>query len=157
MEPAAGEGLVGRRLVLEIALHHDIAAEHHLAHRLAVGRHGLHRFGVEHVERLERVIAHALARLEMRLGLCVERVPLLLPVVDDGRAVDLGQPVEMRDLEACLAHRLEDRRGRRRGGGEEAHADAAAASSPQARALSSTDMTIGAPQRWVTLCSAMRS
>src|SRR5208283_3356656 len=28
VEPAAGEGLVGRRLVLEVALHHDVAAEH---------------------------------------------------------------------------------------------------------------------------------
>ena len=108
-------------LVLEVALHHHVAAEHHLAHRLPVGGDRLHRLGVEDVERLERVIAHALARLQMRLGLGVERVPLVLPVVDHGGAVDLGQAVEMGDLEARLAHRLEHRGGRRRGGGEEAH------------------------------------
>ena len=121
MEPAAGEGLVGRGLVLEVALHHDVAAEHDLAHRLPVGRNRRHRLGVHHVERLERMVADALARLEMRLGLGVERVPLLLPVVDHGRAVDLGQAVEVGDLEAGLAHRLEHGGRRRRGGGEEAH------------------------------------
>src|SRR5665647_3253295 len=36
VEPAAGKLLLGRSLVLEIALHHDIAAHHHLAQCLAV-------------------------------------------------------------------------------------------------------------------------
>ena len=38
VEPAAAERLLGRRAVLEVALHRDIAAEHDLAHGLAVGR-----------------------------------------------------------------------------------------------------------------------
>ena len=75
MKPAAREGLVGRGFVLQIALHHDIAAEHHLAHRLAVGGHAFHRLRVDDVERLERVIAHALARFQLRLRRAVERVP----------------------------------------------------------------------------------
>ncbi len=121
MEPAAGEGLVGRGLVLEIALHHHVAAKHHLAHRLAVGGHAQHRLGVHHVERFERVIAHALARLQSGLRRRVERGPLLLPVVDDSGAVDLGEPVEVGHLEAGLAHRRQHGGGGRRGGGEEAH------------------------------------
>ena len=36
MEPAAGEGLLGRGRVLQIALHDDVAAHEDLAHRLAV-------------------------------------------------------------------------------------------------------------------------
>ena len=39
MEPAAAEGLVGRGGVFQIALHHQIAPEEHLAHGRAVLRH----------------------------------------------------------------------------------------------------------------------
>ena len=63
MEPAAREGLGGGGRVLEIALHHDVAAEHDLAEGLAVGRHGLHGLGVDHVEGFEHRIAHALPGL----------------------------------------------------------------------------------------------
>ena len=75
VKPAALEFLLGRRLVLEIALHHHVAAEHHLAQRLAVARHRLHGLGIEHVERLERHVAHALARLLGGLLGGGERVP----------------------------------------------------------------------------------
>ena len=37
MKPAAGKGRRARPLVFQVALHHDIAAEHHLAERFAVG------------------------------------------------------------------------------------------------------------------------
>ena len=67
------------------------------------------------------MIANPLTRLQVRLALGIERVPLVLPVVDDRGSIDLGQSVEMGDLEAGLAHRLEHGRGRRGGGGEEAH------------------------------------
>ena len=92
MEPAAVEGLVGRGLVLEIALHHHVAAEHHLAHGSTVGGDRPHRLGVEDVESLERVNTHALARLQTRLDLGVERVPLFVPVVDDGGPVGSVSP-----------------------------------------------------------------
>ena len=46
MEPTAGEGLVGRGLVLEIALHHHVAAKHHLAHRPPSAGTGVHRIRV---------------------------------------------------------------------------------------------------------------
>src|SRR5580658_6509551 len=91
MKPPARESLVGRRLVLEVALHYDVATEHHFAHRFSVGGHGDHRFRIDDIERLERMIADALTRLQMRLALRVERVPLVLPVVDDRWAVNLGQ------------------------------------------------------------------
>ena len=77
--------------------------------------------GIEHVERFQRVIANALARLQLRLAFGVKRVPFLLPVVDDGRAVGLRQAVKVGDFEAGLAHRLQDRCRRRSGRGEEAH------------------------------------
>ena len=105
MKPAARESLVGRGLVLEIPFHDDIAAKHHFAHRLAVGGHALHRFGINDVEPLQRVIAHALARLQHGLLVGFERVPFVLPVVDDRRTIGLGQPIEMRDFEAGLLHR----------------------------------------------------
>ena len=43
VKPAAGESPLGRRLVFQIAFHHDVAAEHHFAECLAVARHRLHR------------------------------------------------------------------------------------------------------------------
>src|SRR3546814_13719728 len=47
VKPAAAEGFLGRRRVLEIALHHGVAAQHELAHGRAVARHRDHRAGVD--------------------------------------------------------------------------------------------------------------
>ena len=52
--------------VLQVALHHDVAAEHDLAHGLAVGRHRLHRLGVEHRHAFLQRVAHALAAVQPR-------------------------------------------------------------------------------------------
>ena len=71
VEPAAGEGLLGGLLVLQVALHHQVAAEHDLAHGLAVGGHRLHGHRVEHGDRLLHVVAHALAAVA--LGAAVDR------------------------------------------------------------------------------------
>src|SRR6185437_11475738 len=38
VEPAAGKRLVGRRRILEVALHRDVAAKHDLAHGFAIRR-----------------------------------------------------------------------------------------------------------------------
>ncbi len=67
MEPAALEGLRGGGGILQVALHHHIAAEHDLAQGGAVRGNGLHRVRIEDVERFEHRIAHALARLERRV------------------------------------------------------------------------------------------
>ncbi len=121
MEPAAPEGL-GRGLgVLEIALHHDVAAEHDLAHGLAIGGHALHRLGIHHGEILERMVANALPRLLGGARRAVEQVPVGLPVIDHRRAIGFGQAIEMRDVEPLLGHGGEHRFRRRRRGGEELH------------------------------------
>ena len=71
VEPAAGERGRGRGRVAEIALHGDVAAEHDLAHRLPVGRHRLHRVGIEHGHRLLHRHAHALPAVAF--GAAIER------------------------------------------------------------------------------------
>src|SRR5437763_1435196 len=56
MKPTAGKRRLARLLVLEIAFHHHIAAEHHFTQGLAVARHRSHRLRVEHVKRFEHWI-----------------------------------------------------------------------------------------------------
>ena len=77
VKPAAGERLLGRRPVLEITFHDHVAAHHHFAQRFAIARDGCHRLRVEHIQRLERAVAHALARLLHSLLGRSERVPRL--------------------------------------------------------------------------------
>ncbi len=69
MEQPPAKALSVAALFLESFLHHHIAAEHHFTHRFAVGRRGRHRVGVHDVERLERMVANALAGFQMRLYL----------------------------------------------------------------------------------------
>ena len=112
--------------------------------------------GVAHAEPVERAVADALARLLGRLACRVEPVPFGLPVIDHGRPVGLGQPVEMGDVEARLAHGGEHRLRRRRGRREERDL-AGSAFFSSAGALRSVDMTIGAPHRCVTPSRAISS
>ena len=63
----------------------------------------------------------------------------------------------MRDVEAGLLHRRQHGLRRRRGGGDELDRCAAGVSSRRRGALSSVDITIGAPHRCVTLWLAMAS
>ena len=118
-EPAALEGGLRRGRVLQVAAHHHVAAEHHLAEARAVGGQRLHRLGIAHVEPFQHGVAHALAGLLPRTLVRRQRVPFLVPRIDHRRAVGLGQTIEVRDVEAGLAHGGEHRLGRRRGGGEE--------------------------------------
>ena len=90
----------------EIALHDDIAAHHHLAQGLAIGRHRQARLGIGDHQPFLHLIAHALAGLEIGLGLDGQAVPFLMPGADHRRAIDLGQAIDMGDLEArasCMA------------------------------------------------------
>ena len=116
MEPAAGEGFLRRLLVLEIALHDDIAAEHDLAERPAVGGRLLHRGGVHHRQIFERVIAHALADAFGQSFLVRKLVPGGVPFIQRRGAVSLGQPVEVGQLETRFVHLGEHGGGRGRGG-----------------------------------------
>ena len=117
VEPAAGEGVFGGALVLQVALHADVAAEHDLAHGLLVGRDFEHGFGIAHRHAGLQVIAHALARVEQGALFVFQRVPGCLAGADGGRAVDLGQAVDVGQLEADLLH-LGDHGGRGRGAGD---------------------------------------
>ena len=109
-------------LVLQIALHDDVAAEHDLADRLAVGGCLPHGLRVHHGQALQRGIAHALPRLlAPARAPPVEAIPFAMPFVDDRRPVGLGQPVEMGHGEAGIGHAGEHGFRRRRGGGVEGH------------------------------------
>ncbi|MPL88378.1 hypothetical protein SDC9_34398 [bioreactor metagenome] len=121
-EPAAGKGLVGGGGVLEVPLHHVVAAHEDLAHRHAIGRHRLLGVGVRHHDLFHRVVAHALPRLEFRALGQRQPVPFLVPGAGDAGAVGLGQAIAMGDVEAERLHLLDDDRGRRGAAGQ--HLDA---------------------------------
>ena len=90
MEPAAGKGFVGRGLVVEIALHHNIAAEHDFAQRLAVGGHLDHGVGIHDGQAFEGNGAHTLACALGRDVRGGQIVPGGLPFIDDGGAIGFG-------------------------------------------------------------------
>ena len=115
----AGEGFLARVRIFQVTLHDDVAAKHDFADALAVARHRYHGFGVHDHELLEHRVTHALARLDLGLLRDRQRVPLLVPGADDGRAVHLGQAVDVGHVEIHARHRLEDRRRRRRGRGHD--------------------------------------
>ena len=119
MKPSAGKRFLCRRSVLEIAFHHHIAAKHDLAHGLAVARKRCQRVGIAHVERLERDVAHALARLLGRLLRRGQRVPCAVPFIGGGGPVGFGEAVDVRDVEAGLLHCRQHGLRRRCGSGEE--------------------------------------
>ena len=121
MEPAAGKGFVGRGRVLQVALHHQVAAEHDLAQRLAVGRHLGHGLRVAHRQGRQRQVAHPLPRLQRRLPPQRQRVPVGVPVVDHAGTIGLGQAVEMGDAKAGGGHGRQHTLRRRCGGGVEEH------------------------------------
>ena len=107
--------------ILQIALHHRVAAQHELAHRRTVGRHGFMRRGVHHRRFLDHRRDHALARHEG--GLLVDRqvVQAGLPEADGRGAVGLGQPIQMCDGEAHRLHLRDHGRGRRGAAGGDLH------------------------------------
>src|SRR6185437_3182179 len=63
MEPAAGKRRLSRRFVPEVTFHDHVAAHHDFAQRFPIGRYGSQRFWIEHTERFQRRITHALTRL----------------------------------------------------------------------------------------------
>ena len=112
MKPAAANGL-GRRLgVVEIALHHDVAARDDLADRLAVGRN-LAAVVADHAHFARGDELDALSSLDRRplvgrqRGVCRQRL------TDRDQGGRLGQPVDVGDGPAEFAFDPAD--GRRRG------------------------------------------
>ena len=116
VKPAAAEGFARRLLVLQVALHRDVAAEHHFADGLAVPGHRLQRLRVQHGHTFLQRVAHALPAIEHRALADIERGPVRLPGADGRRPVDLGQTVDVRQVEAEPVHALDHRRRRSRGG-----------------------------------------
>ena len=115
MEPAAPERLGGRLGLLEVALHHVVAAHHDLAQRLAVRGHVVH-VAVHHAHQVGDDVALALAGGQAGLLLGGQRVPLRVPLAHGVRAVGLGEAVDVDGAEAELLELAEERgRGRRAG------------------------------------------
>ena len=119
VDPAALEGLLRGHGALQVALHRDVAAEHDLAQGLPVGRRLGHGGRVHHGHAVLQRVAHTLAAVQARL---IREVLAGSRGAFDGhagRAVDLGEPVHVRDLEADGRHALDQGR-RRRGAGHHA-------------------------------------
>ncbi len=73
VEPAPTERRLrhARLGIPQIAFHRDVTAEHDLAHRLAVPRHRLHRFRVQHRQRLLHRHPHTLPAVAFRARLSI--------------------------------------------------------------------------------------
>ncbi len=66
VKPAACKCFWGGFLVLQIAFHDDVAAEHDLADGLAAARHCAHGVRIKHGDGFLKRIGHALPALELR-------------------------------------------------------------------------------------------
>ncbi len=122
MIPAAFERFIRGAGVFQIALHHHIAAEHHLAHGVAIIGHFQHGFGVAHGQIFQHRIAYPLARLDAGLFIGGQGVPFFVPVIDHGGAIGFGQAVKMRHRKTAGCHRANHAGGRRGGGGKKFNA-----------------------------------
>ncbi len=107
MEQPAGKRLSSRSGVLQIALHNDIAAEHELAHRLAVRRRRFECLGVSDEEIFLHLVFDALTCLQCRLLLDRQGTPFRMPVTNSDGPVNFGESIGMRDVEAEFVHALE--------------------------------------------------
>src|SRR5690606_24289318 len=113
MEPATFEGFGGGARVLQVALHHGIAAHEDLTDGLAILGHRLQGLGVGNHDPFQGCIAHTLAGFDIRALLQRQLIPLAMPGADSYRTVGLGQAVDVGDLDAHFFHRT-DYLGRRR-------------------------------------------
>src|SRR5690606_40675795 len=75
VEPTAAQGLLGSLRVLQIPLHGDIAAEHDLAHGLAIGRDGFHGLRVQNLYAPLQVITRPLTGIALRTVLDIQLAP----------------------------------------------------------------------------------
>src|SRR5690606_30576141 len=99
MKPSAGESFSRCLLVLEVPLHHDVAAEHDLADGFAVARHLAHRFRVKDGDGFLERVRNTLPSLELGALIAGEVVPTGLFGADRGRTVGLRQPVDMSEFD----------------------------------------------------------
>src|SRR5205814_9189177 len=101
--PAAREGAGGRFGVIEVALHHVVAAHHGLAHGLAVAGHVVH-LGVHDADRVGDEVVHPLAAEQPRPVLSGHGRPALLRLAHSVGGVGLGQAVDVHGLEVERGH-----------------------------------------------------
>src|SRR5215475_4219596 len=154
MEPAALKGRFGGGRVFQIPFHQGAAAKHKLTQRATVRWDVGHRLRVDDTLSVKRQIGHTLARHPGRALRYRQVGPGFLPGTDRGRAIAFGQTVEVGDAKAHLFHRLDHRRRR-------AAPPVATSTTWSKRRFTAWDAftsrlrTIGAPQRWVTWCSAI--
>ena len=109
--PAAAEGVCGCVRVLEVTLHHEVAAEHDLAHGFTVPGHRLHGIGVHHRDAFLSVVAHALAPVQCDLFCQRQVAPLVVLGAHGCRPIGFGEPIYVGDVEADPCHAF-DHRGR---------------------------------------------
>ena len=119
VEPAALEGRVGRRGILQITHHDGVAAQEDLAHGLAVPGGLRQRRRVGDHDALQGQIGHSLARRQPRPLLQAQAVPFVMPGADQARAIAFGQPIGMGDAETVAFHGGDDGAGRRRAAGRD--------------------------------------
>ena len=120
VEPAALEGLGGGFRIVVVAQHDDIAAHDHFAHGGAICGDIPHL--VIHDPNLAGTdVSHALAGAEIRLIRGGHGRQTRRRHVDGEGSVDLGQTVDMLQLEVQLGHARDERRGGRRARCEEPH------------------------------------
>ena len=100
VEPATPEGLFGGFGVLQIALHHRIAAQENLTDGFAVFGHWLHGVRVADHRACQSVITNALTGLFPGTIMQWQRIPLGFPGTNGYRAIDFGQTVNVSHLDA---------------------------------------------------------
>ena len=94
MEPATSKCLSGCIRILKVALHNVVAVHHHLAHRLTIARHIVHRL-IDDTYAIGGHIALALPGEEARLLSRRQRVPFLVPFTNGIRTIGLGQSIDV--------------------------------------------------------------
>jgi len=109
MVPTAGERLLGRLRILEVALHHQVAAEHDLAHRFVVPGHRFHGGRFKDGDRLLRMVANALPAVQVDLLRQRQLRPMTMLGAHRCRSIGLGQTIHVREVDADVGHRLDDR------------------------------------------------
>ncbi len=109
--PAPLEGLLGRLLVLEVALGDHVAVHDDLTHRLPVALYVVHVL-VDDAHEVGGGVALALARHDPRPLLEVEVPPLRVDAARGDRAVSLGQAVDVHGLDVQLEQAAKEGGGR---------------------------------------------
>ncbi len=105
VEPATFECLGRGTRILQIALHHGVAAHEDLADGFAIARGRFEGFRVGDHHSFQGRIAHALASLDRRPLIQRQSVPLGMPGAQSDRAVNLGEAVDVGDVDAHFLHR----------------------------------------------------